>query len=169
VNTATPELLPQDGTYTDWQRRDAQRQNLASLGVQATQGAIIEPLADNNNWLAPAAGFKATAYPATTRKARTAVTGVPGSQVSTLTVTGSTILTGMRIRGLVTVEATGILIAQNCRFDSGVTVAAGGRGHFIGSLTQGVTNAGLATNVFIIGCHRESGAYFGCTVIAATA
>ena len=73
------------------------------------------------------------------------------------------ILTDNRINNLhfqknVALTATACITFTGCRFDTGVTIASGGKAQFIGCTfkdSASVNNSGVAANVYIIGCVKS--------------
>lgn len=166
-----PEFLPQDPQEFDpWQSRDDVRQLVAQMDPHTGDSAVQETQAANNSWLSIPAKSSATAFSASLAKVRTFVLGTPGTVLKSLSVAaGATAqLTGVRVLGAVNVAAGGVLLANCCRFDAQVQMAAGAKGHFVGCFTKGVNNAGAMANVYIIGCHLDGGADAGCTIVAET-
>lgn len=159
------------------------------LGQSVADGRspVLEPLVRDNSILALAADHGQVVL----AKVGTRVSGSPGATVAKATLRGTDVSTFDGVRflnaaaaALVVMEnAAGTAVFTNCRFSKAagvggnyVEIVAGARAHFIGCVFDGVqpagntvNNAGLAANVFVVGCSRKTTtAHLNVTVIAET-
>lgn len=103
-------------------------------------------------------------------KAEDVISGVPGTIVDVpVSIDVVTQISNIHFTSTMAVTATGAVVFNNCSFDGVVSIASGGRGHFIGCTFRDkgvVSNTGAPANVYIIGCVRTTTAHTLVTVIA---
>ena len=150
--------------------RDTINYFVATLNLRTNKNTSALPLSTNNSVF-----LSGQDHVLNNEKDGTRYDGVPGCKVSKDGVTFSTATTtisGIDFTGTSSIGVNASVIFTNCRFSKTITIAAGGRAHFIGCYfydVSSVQNAGGAANAYIIGCIRKSGiAHTNCTIVAET-
>ncbi len=160
---------PTGQEFNTWQTQQQLVDLLSAMQARKATESVKEISPNNNNWFAVPTPASTSPINVAVAKTRSDILAIPGAVYNDVIVSGTLILTNVRVTGTVSVAATGVIIATNCRFEQQVQLASGARGHFIGCFTKGISNAGGALNCFIIGCHRDGGVDAGgITIIAQT-
>ena len=105
----------------------------------------------------------------------TRIDGIPGTTNSidplNLSVSVTTIY-GVEFIGAINISANASVTFNNCRFNKGIAIEAGGKAHFNSCYyknTGVINNAGIAANVYVIGCINKTGlVHTNATIIAET-
>jgi len=169
VARLAPEIAPKgEHSFPQWQARDDVREKVDSLRIKSAGQAVTGPLPQNNSVLLAPAASELTSYPAILTKPYTTITGVPGATLKSLTLSANSTatLTGVRVLGAVSLAAGAVLLATGCRFDEQVQMASGAKATFTNCFLNGVNNAGVPANAYILGGQRVSGSNTNVTVIA---